>query len=215
MGTDVAALPALDVDKDWTKLASPAGLNLSGRAKTLVLVAVVLLLILFAAAGEIGTAPSATADGAAVLALVSIVAVGIERIIETFWTVATRLKHAWWPLDQVGLAIADQVAAMNNSVKPVFDEASWTKAMKEGSDALLRTAREKLESADWTSAEALKEAVLAAGEAHGLKLGKAQAPVRVAVTGRTVGLPLFESLEVLGKEKTLARIDTALAKLTS
>ncbi|MEU2715035.1 glutamate--tRNA ligase [Streptomyces sp. NPDC007205] len=99
--------------------------------------------------------------------------------------------------------------------EPVFDEASWTKAMKEGSDALLRTARENLESADWTSPESLKEAVLAAGEAHGLKLGKAQAPVRVAVTGRTVGLPLFESLEVLGKEKTLARIDAALAKLSA
>ncbi|WP_328224086.1 glutamate--tRNA ligase [Streptomyces sp. NBC_00104] len=99
--------------------------------------------------------------------------------------------------------------------EPAQDEASWTKAMKEGSDALLRTAKEKLEAADWTSAESLKEAVLAAGEAHGLKLGKAQAPVRVAVTGRTVGLPLFESLEILGKEKTLARIDAALAKLAA
>ncbi|MHC3453115.1 glutamate--tRNA ligase [Streptomyces prasinus] len=99
--------------------------------------------------------------------------------------------------------------------EPVFDETSWAKAMKEGSDALLRTAREKLDAADWTSAESLKEAVLAAGEAHGLKLGKAQAPVRVAVTGRTVGLPLFESLEVLGKETTLARIDAALAKLAA
>ncbi|WP_078618500.1 MULTISPECIES: glutamate--tRNA ligase [unclassified Streptomyces] len=99
--------------------------------------------------------------------------------------------------------------------EPVFDEASWTKAMKEGSDALLRTAREKLESADWTSPDSLKEAVLAAGEAHGLKLGKAQAPVRVAVTGRTVGLPLFESLQILGKDTTLARIDAALAKLAA
>lgn len=50
-------------------------------------------------------------------------------------------------------------------------------------------------------------------EEHSLKLGKAKAPVRVAVTGRTVGLPLFESLEVLGKDRTLARIDAALAKL--
>ncbi|MER7926682.1 glutamate--tRNA ligase [Streptomyces sp. NPDC096057] len=99
--------------------------------------------------------------------------------------------------------------------EPVRDEASWAKAMKEGSDALLRTAREKLESADWTSAESLKEAVLAAGEVHGLKLGKAQAPVRVAVTGRTIGLPLFESLEILGKEKTIARIDAALARLAA
>ncbi|WP_079127541.1 glutamate--tRNA ligase [Streptomyces sp. TP-A0874] len=97
--------------------------------------------------------------------------------------------------------------------EPVADEASWNKAMKPGADALLRTARAKLAEADWSSAEALKEAVLAAGEEHGLKLGKAQAPVRVAVTGRTVGLPLFESLEVLGRERTLARVDAALAKL--
>ncbi|GAA4780446.1 glutamate--tRNA ligase [Streptomyces sanyensis] len=98
---------------------------------------------------------------------------------------------------------------------PVEDEASWAKAMKGDPAALLTTAREKLDAADWTSAESLKEAVLAAGEAHGLKLGKAQAPVRVAVTGRTVGLPLFESLEILGRERTLARIDAALARLTA
>ncbi|MCX4659890.1 glutamate--tRNA ligase [Streptomyces uncialis] len=97
--------------------------------------------------------------------------------------------------------------------EPVADEASWQKAMKEGSDALLRTARAKLADADWSSPESLKGAVLAAGEEHGLKLGKAQAPVRVAVTGRTVGLPLFESLEVLGKDRALARIDAALVKL--
>ncbi len=96
--------------------------------------------------------------------------------------------------------------------EPVEDEASWTKAMKEGSDALLRTARAKIAEADW-NAEALKAAVVAAGEEHGLKLGKAQAPVRVAVTGRTVGLPLFESLEVLGRDRTLGRIDAALARL--
>lgn len=97
--------------------------------------------------------------------------------------------------------------------QPVEDEASWQKAMKEGSDALLRTARAKLADADWSDPESLKGAVLAAGEEHGLKLGKAQAPVRVAVTGRTIGLPLFESLQVLGRDRTLARVDAALAKL--
>ncbi|WP_181766223.1 glutamate--tRNA ligase [Streptomyces albidus (ex Kaewkla and Franco 2022)] len=98
--------------------------------------------------------------------------------------------------------------------EPVEDEASWAKAMKPGAEDVLRTARTKLAEADW-KAEALKEAVLAAGEEHGLKLGKAQAPVRVAVTGRTVGLPLFESLEVLGRDRTMARVDATLAKLTA
>jgi glutamyl-tRNA synthetase len=98
--------------------------------------------------------------------------------------------------------------------EPVWDEKSWQKAMKPGAEAVLGTARAKLAAAHW-NAEALKAAGLAAGEEHGLKLGKAQAPVRVAVTGRTVGLPLFESLEVLGRERTLARVDAALTKLAS
>ncbi|CAL9552812.1 Glutamate--tRNA ligase [Streptomyces sp. enrichment culture] len=99
--------------------------------------------------------------------------------------------------------------------EPVEDQASWDKAMKGDPAGLLTSARARLETADWNDPESLKQAVLAAGEAHGLKLGKAQAPVRVAVTGRTVGLPLFESLQILGRERSLARIDAALAKLAA
>ena len=47
-------------------------------------------------------------------------------------------------------------------------------------------------------AESLHGVTMALAESFGLKLGKAQAPIRVAVTGRTVGPPLFESLAVLG-----------------
>ena len=119
------------------------------------------------------------------------------------------------PLAQTRLTVLSDITANVDFLfldEPVDDEASWNKAMKEGSDALLRTARAKLADAEWNT-EALKTAVVEAGETHGLKLGKAQAPVRVAVTGRTVGLPLFESLEVLGRERTLARIDATLARL--
>ena len=65
---------------------------------------------------------------------------------------------------------------------------------------------------DW-KADELKAAVAGVAEAHGLKLAKAQAPVRVAVTGRTVGPPLFESLEILGRDETLARLRAARARL--
>ena len=64
------------------------------------------------------------------------------------------------------------------------------------------------------NADALKAALEAVGERHGLKLGKAQAPVRVAVTGRTVGPPLFESLEVLGRDEDLRRL-TVVARRVS
>ncbi|MGW7519587.1 glutamate--tRNA ligase [Streptomyces sp. NPDC054796] len=119
------------------------------------------------------------------------------------------------PLAQTRLTVLSDITANVDFLflpEPAVDEASWAKAMKPGAAELLGTAREKLAAAEW-KAEPLKEAVLAAGEEHGLKLGKAQAPVRVAVTGRTVGLPLFESLEVLGRERTLERVDAALAKL--
>ena len=79
-------------------------------------------------------------------------------------------------------------------------------------EAILASVRKSWADADWR-AEALRSGLEAAAAEHGLNLGKAQAPVRVAVTGRTVGLPLFESVELLGRERTLTRIDAAAAKL--
>jgi glutamyl-tRNA synthetase len=66
---------------------------------------------------------------------------------------------------------------------------------------------------DWRR-DALHAATLAVGEGVGRKLGKAQAPIRVAVTGRRVGPPLFESIELLGAERTLARLEAALDRTT-
>ena len=95
-----------------------------------------------------------------------------------------------------------------------MDEASWEKAMTtEFAPALLAATRVAYaDLPDW-SADALKEALELVMEPFELKLGKAQAPVRVAVTGRTVGPPLFESLEALGREESLARIDAAISRL--
>jgi glutamyl-tRNA synthetase len=48
---------------------------------------------------------------------------------------------------------------------------------------------------------------------YDLKLGKAQAPARLAVTGRPVGPPLFELLEVMGRDESLRRLRAGLARL--
>jgi glutamyl-tRNA synthetase len=61
---------------------------------------------------------------------------------------------------------------------------------------------------EWT-ADALKVVLEDVMTRYGVKLGKAQAPVRVAVTGRSVGPPLFESLEVLGRDEVLRRLRAA------
>jgi glutamyl-tRNA synthetase len=54
---------------------------------------------------------------------------------------------------------------------------------------------------------ALRDALV---DGLGLKPRHAFGPVRVAVTGRTVSPPLFESIELLGRERTLARLNAAL-----
>lgn len=96
---------------------------------------------------------------------------------------------------------------------PLIDEAAWTKTMKDGSAELLDAAIAAFEALESWDAESLKSTLEAVGAERGLKLGKTQAPVRVAVTGRTVGLPLFESLEVLGRERSLTRMRAARLRL--
>jgi glutamyl-tRNA synthetase len=59
-----------------------------------------------------------------------------------------------------------------------------------------------------TEVEAALRAALVDG--LGLKPRLAFGPVRVAVTGRTVSPPLFESIELLGRDRTLARLNAAL-----
>ena len=56
---------------------------------------------------------------------------------------------------------------------------------------------------------AIRGAIEGIAAAVGWSLKDASHPIRVAITGRTVGLPLFESLELLGRERTLARIERA------
>lgn len=61
--------------------------------------------------------------------------------------------------------------------------------------------------------DALDQALRAAAQELGLKAGQMFQPIRVAVCGRKNAPPLFETLEVLGKEKTLTRIEQAIQKL--
>jgi glutamyl-tRNA synthetase len=119
------------------------------------------------------------------------------------------------PLAQTRVALLSEITSMVDFAflpdAPV-DEASWAKAMKEPAPEVLAAALERYADVPWQAAE-LRAVLEQIGESFGLSLGKAQAPVRVAVTGRTVGLPLFESLQVLGRDETLRRIRAAHARL--
>ncbi|TQN32564.1 glutamyl-tRNA synthetase [Haloactinospora alba] len=122
------------------------------------------------------------------------------------------------PLAQTRVALLSEIVANVDFLfldEPVEDEKSWSKAMKPGiGEPMLSATLDRFADAElaWEP-EALKAALEEVGAELGLKLGKAQAPVRVAVTGRTVGLPLFESLAVLGRERTRERLRRALDRL--
>ena len=95
-----------------------------------------------------------------------------------------------------------------------IDQAEWDKLVRKQAafGEILKAAIEAYETAEW-NADALKAATLVAGEKAGVaQLGKAQAPIRLSVTGRTVGPPLFESLELLGRDRTLERVRAGLER---
>jgi glutamyl-tRNA synthetase len=120
------------------------------------------------------------------------------------------------PLVQERVATLGEVPGMVDFLflpDPLLDEAAWEKAVAAdpGATALLQAALERYREVAW-SAAALHQTTLELAEAVGRKLGKAQAPIRVAVTGRSVGPPLFESLEVLGREETCRRLAAALER---
>jgi glutamyl-tRNA synthetase len=120
------------------------------------------------------------------------------------------------PLAQTRIAVLSEIVPNVEFLfldSPLIDEGAWAKTMKEGSAELLDAAIAAFERLPSWEADRLKAALEEVGAQRGLKLGKAQAPVRVAVTGRTVGLPLFESLELLGPDRTLTRLRAARVRL--
>jgi glutamyl-tRNA synthetase len=70
--------------------------------------------------------------------------------------------------------------------------------------------RERLAALSIWEAQAIHEAVTGTAEAQGLKLGKLAQPLRVAVVGRAVSPPIDITLALVGREKTLKRLDSAL-----
>ncbi len=119
------------------------------------------------------------------------------------------------PLIQTRVQLLQEVPSMVDFLfcdLPTIDDAAFTKAFApEWASATLIEIRDAFKTCEFTP-DALKAVVEAVGEKHTLKLGKLQAPLRVAVTGRSVGPPLFEPIAMLGRDATLKRIDVALAK---
>jgi glutamyl-tRNA synthetase len=98
---------------------------------------------------------------------------------------------------------------------PVEDEKAWAKVMKDGATAALEAARAALDGAASFDAGAVETALAPLPDRLGAKPGKVYQPIRVAITGTSVSPGIFESLAVLGRDESLARIDAALERLRS
>lgn len=125
------------------------------------------------------------------------------------------LFRAMAPLVQTRVALIPETIPMVDFLflpEPPIDEDAFTKAFaSEWAVPALRDIAAEFEACDF-SAESLKAATERVGERHQVKLGKLQAPLRVAITGRQVGPPLFEPIELLGRQEVLRRIQSAITR---
>ncbi len=97
----------------------------------------------------------------------------------------------------------------------VFDPKAVQKwLVQSGVYDRLRDVQERLMGLDDFSVEAIEAAVRASIETLGVKGGEVIHPLRVAISGRTVGPGLFETIAVLGRERVLRRLDRALSLAT-
>jgi glutamyl-tRNA synthetase len=130
-----------------------------------------------------------------------------ERLEGVVAAAGDRLKVAGDVLDYAGFFVDDERLA--------YDEAAFDKRLRRAPQAaaLLRGVRERLAAAARFDPPALEDLVREFAREAGVDLPAVVHPLRVAVTGKPVGFGLYDALALLGRERCLARIDRALARL--
>lgn len=128
----------------------------------------------------------------------------LSRIVEA---AGDRIKVAGDVLDYDEFFVADDAL--------VYDEKAFDKRLRnaQGAAELLGAFRGELATAPSFEAAELEKVAQSFVERRGLELGAIVHALRVAVTGKAVGFGLFDILSILGRERTLGRIDRALARL--
>ena len=118
-----------------------------------------------------------------------------------------RIKVAGDILDYADFFIADEALP--------YDDKAFDKRLRKPAEAaeLLAGFRDRLAAAERFDAAALEALLRDFVDERDVKIGQVIHALRVAVTGKAVGFGMFETLEILGRERCLARIDRALARL--
>ena len=129
-----------------------------------------------------------------------------ERMLQITPLIRERIKLLREVLTAADFFFVDQL--------PPYDPAELIPQKGDAAMALkaLQKAQSVLPNVEFKH-DPLDQALRAAGQELGIKAGQMFQPIRVAVCGRKNAPPLFETLEVLGKQITLQRIAEAIAKL--
>jgi len=94
-----------------------------------------------------------------------------------------------------------------------YDEKAVRKVLlKNDGLGILQVVRDKLVSMESFTKEDIERMLRGLAAEKGVGLGKVAQPLRVAISGTSISTPIFDSVEMLGKEYTLSRIDNALKK---
>jgi glutamyl-tRNA synthetase len=94
----------------------------------------------------------------------------------------------------------------------VWEEEAAAKFLTPKNAAVLRKLLERFLSLPGFSKQAWEEEFKRLVEEEGLKMGQLAQPVRVALTGRTASPGLFDVMEILGRERTLSRLQQSVAR---
>ncbi len=104
---------------------------------------------------------------------------------------------------------------LDNNEIPYDEKAVKKILIKSDGLAVLATVRDKLAAMEELTEQGIEDMLRSLAEEKQAGLGKVAQPLRVAICGTTVSLPIFESVQMLSKENTLARIDITLKKFAA
>jgi glutamyl-tRNA synthetase len=125
----------------------------------------------------------------------------LERMVKTF---RERSKTLLELVDSAAFFLTDNIS---------IDEKAATKFLTPEIRAPIAQLIEKLTGLDDFTESSIEQAFSAVLEETGLSMGKLAQPIRVALTGSTVSPGIHEVIAVLGKERTLRRLGSAIQRL--
>lgn len=99
--------------------------------------------------------------------------------------------------------------------EPKYEEKAFKQRLIDAQEAagLLTSLKEQLATVEPFDAPTLDKLVHDFAAAQNIKIGQIVHPLRVAETGKSVGVGLFDALAIIGREPCLNRIDHAVAQI--